>query len=405
MNKYLREKFSYPTNRIYFDNSATTQKPISVIKKISDFYSHNYGSVHRGIYESAESVTTLYENARLLVATFIGSKPNELIFTSGTTSGINFIADSWARKNLSAGDQIILTELEHNSNLVPWLRLAREKNLEIKYIPIDKYGNLDYEKYLGLLSPKVKLVSFTLSSNSLGTDISDQEAAYIIENARAVGSKIVIDGAQAIGYRPVLVNILKPDFLVFSAHKMFGPTGIGGLYISKEIQSQVEPYQVGGGMVHNINNNSLTWLESPTKYEAGTPPIAQAIGFGEAVTFIQNNLDLKETQEYLASLCKYFIKNISNNQAVKIIGPIENLERYGHLVSFTIDNFHAHDVAAFLDKYYKIEVRAGMHCSHKVFEKLNIKGTIRASFHVYNNKNEIDILIKALNDLTNKELK
>lgn len=401
MNKCLREKFSYPTNRIYFDNSATTQKPITVIKKISDFYSYNYGSVHRGIYESAESVTTLYENARSLVANFIGSKNEELIFTSGTTGSINFIVDSWARQNLNAGDQIILTELEHNSNLIPWLRLAKEKNLEIRYIPINKYGELDYEKYLDILSPKVKLVSFTLSSNSIGTDINDTQAAYIVANARTVKAKILIDAAQAVGYRPVLTTLLKPDFLVFSAHKMFGPTGIGGLFMSEQIQEQVEPYQVGGGMVHNINNNILTWLKSPAKYEAGTPPIAQAIGFGEAVNFIQSNLNLNYTQKYLASLCKYFIKNISHNKAIQIIGPIENLEQYGHLVSFTVDGFHTHDVASFLDKYYKIEVRAGMHCAYKVFEKLKINGTIRASFHVYNNKDEIDILIKALNHLTN----
>lgn len=398
MNSF-RSKFPYKSDRIYFDNSASTQKPLEVIKSICDFYAHNYGPVHRAIYLTGENSTVLYEDARDTVANFISCDSNEIVFTSGTTEGINFIANTWAYSNINSGDEIILTELEHNSNLAPWLRLSHQKNIIIKYIPVTLSGELDLSMYLEMLSPKTKLVSFSICSNSLGTTLIQEQIDYIINNARNFGSKILIDAAQAVGYKEVNINKLNADFLVFSAHKMFGPTGIGALYISKSLHDQIEPYQVGGGMVNSIDYNCVTWAKSPQKYEAGTPPIAQAIGFAEAIRFINQNIHFEDLNTYLSSLCRYFIDSVSKNPKIKIIGPIGNLKQYGHLVSFAVKGIHAHDVAAYLDTNYKIEVRAGNHCTNALFKKLNIDGSVRASFHAYNTIEEVDILIQALNEL------
>lgn len=398
--KNIRDKFPYSKDRIFLDNSASTQKPLEVIDTMSNFYKYEYAPVHRGIYQAGEISSQKYESAREIIANFLHCESEEVIFTRGTTESINFAASAWATNNLNAGDEIILTELEHNSNLAPWIRLANQKQIILKFIKINNIGELDLDQYLQILSHKTKLVSFTLGSNSLGTILTPEQIDIIISNARKFGAKILLDAAQVIGYKPVHIDKLKPDFLAFSGHKMFGPTGIGVLYISKDIQNQVEPYQVGGGMLSNIYPDHFEPNKAPHKYEAGTPAIVQAIGLGAAVKFIEKNINFEELNKHFSELSTAFIDGANQIPKIRILGPIENLKKHGHLVSFLFDHIHAHDIAAYLDYYNKIEIRAGLHCSHIAFKNLGIHGSARISFHAYNTIEEINILLEALSKLS-----
>lgn len=387
----------FKTNKIFFDNAATSQKPYQVIDAIKQWYSFEASPVHRGIYSLAEQATDKYEQARITLASFINASAQEIIFTKGTTEGINFIADSWASINLAPGDEIIITELEHHSNILPWIRLSKRHNIVLKYIPMKLDGTLDYDYYIKLLSNRTKLVSFVLTSNALGTK---NNAEFIISHAHSVGAKVLVDAAQSIAHEKIDVKKLKADFLVFSGHKMLGPTGIGILYISQHIQDQVEPYQVGGGMVFEVDYQDASWLKSVQRYEAGTPPIAQAIGLGAAVNYFQNNIDFAELKKHEAGLCSQLINYLKTVKAIQILGPKEELVEQGHLVSFTARNIHPHDLAAYLSDH-NISVRAGHHCAQLIFKKLGIDGSVRASFFGYNTEEEVSKLIWALNKLFN----
>lgn len=379
-------------NIIYFDNAATTQKPQVVIDAITNFYTNQYATVHRGIYAASENVTNLYESARNTIAKFIDANLSEIIFTSGTTSGINFICDSWANKNLNAGDEIIITEMEHHSNILCWQRLAQINNLVLKYVPVLSDGTLDYQEYYNLLTPKTKLVSFVSTSNALGTK---NNTRLIIDAAKQVGSKILLDVAQSVAHEKTSVKDLGVDFLVFSGHKLFGPTGIGVLYISQNIQNEVEPYQLGGGMVYEVDYCSFKSLKAPHKYEAGTPPIAQAIGLEAAINFINQQVNFVELNKYESSLCKQLITALEKISHIKILGPIDQLKQNGHIVSFVSSKFHAHDIAAYLDAH-NIFVRAGNHCCQLLFKKMAIDGSIRVSFTLYNSPQEVEQLVSIL---------
>lgn len=383
---------------IYMDNAATTQKPYAVIEAITNFYTHSNNNIHRSVYQSGERTTQLYEQARTTVARFINADPDEIIFTKGTTEGINFIAQAWAVRNLKAGDEIVLSELEHHSNLVPWLVIATAHQLTIKYIPINADGLLNLDQLSSLITAKTKLVSITHVSNALG---SQTVIVPVVHAAHSVGARVFIDAAQSIGHQPLDVTELKTDFLAFSGHKMFGPTGIGVLYIKKELHDQVSPYQYGGGMIYYADYHHATWQKAPHCFEAGTPPIAQAVGLAAAITYIESNISWNKLKAHEAALCTQLIEGLSKHKLITIFGPSEQLKQMGHIVSFSIDGMHAHDVATFLSTY-GICVRAGNHCAQPLATKMQVPSSVRVSFHVYNTPEEVTKLLACITFLINK---
>jgi cysteine desulfurase / selenocysteine lyase len=381
--------FSAQPDYCYLDNAATTQKPKQVIDALSNFYTYHSAPVHRGIYTQAEEATHIYESARATIAQYIQADVHEIIFTKNTTESINLIASAWAVHNLHEGDEIIISELEHHSNILPWLILAQQKKLILKYIPITTDGLLDYTAYAQLLSKKVKLVACTALSNVLGSPI---DITCIIKQAHACGAAVLLDAAQLAPHARINVHDLNVDFLVFSGHKMMGPTGIGVLYIKRDRQEQVAPYQVGGGMVYSLSACDAIWRNAPYKFEAGTPLIAQAIGFAAAIKYMQENIDFKELQKHEAQLCRLLIDGLSKIKAVNILGPVEHLRHSGHLVTFVINNMHAHDVAHYLNTH-AIAVRAGNHCAQPLHKKLAIDSSVRASFYAYNTHEDAEKLL------------
>lgn len=390
-NKFRKDFpfFSSDKPLIYFDNAATTQKPQAVIDAISHFYSYQNAPVHRGIYSLAEQATELYEEARQKVARYIGAFEDEVVFTKGTTESINFISATWA-SHLQQGDEVILTELEHHANIVPWIRLSQMHGIQLRYVPVNSDGTLHYEQYLSLLSSKTKLVSFTACSNALGTMV---DIPFMINHAHRVGAKVLVDAAQIVGREKMDVHELNADFLVFSSHKMLGPTGIGVLFIARELHEAVEPYQVGGGMVFEVDLYKATWLKPPRKYEAGTPAIAEAVGFGAAVDYIKHNVALDVLRTHERTLSTKLYVALKSFSSVTVLSPSES-----HIVNFVSTRFHAHDIAAYVDQY-GICVRAGNHCAQPLHKKLGVDSSVRVSFYLYNTEQEVDTLISALEKL------
>ncbi len=378
---------------IYFDNAATSQKPQVVIDALTKFYTEHNNNIHRGVYQTAEETTQMYENARATVAQFINGQSDEIVFTKGTTEGINFVARAWAAHNLKAGDEIVLSELEHHSNIIPWIVLAQEKQIKINYIPVKADGTLDLSRLHSIITSKTKLVSCLHISNALGTHI---DIDTIIAAAHDFGAKVLIDAAQSIAHIPVDVKKLKTDFLVFSGHKMGGPTGIGVLYIKKDLHDQTQPYQFGGGMPYEVDYHSVSFAKVPHKFEAGTPAIAQAIGLAAAITYFKKNIDFAQLTKHEAQLCARMIEGLSKHKKIRILGPIEQFKKTGHLVSFVIDGMHGHDVADYLGKQ-GICVRAGHHCAQPLAKKMGYVASVRASFYGYNTLEEVE---KFLNLIT-----
>lgn len=377
---------------IYFDNAATSQKPQVVIDALTEFYTEHNNNIHRGVYQSAEETTQLYENARKTVAQFINAHSEEIVFTKGTTESINFVTRAWAAHNLVAGDEIVLTELEHHSNIIPWLVLAKEKNIKIVYIPVCLDGTLDLSKLDSIITKKTKLVSCVHVSNALGTSV---DIHAIIERAHAVGAKVLIDAAQSVGHKPIDVKKINADFLAFSGHKMGGPTGIGVLYIKKELHEQTQPYQYGGGMPYEVDYHSVSFGKAPHKFEAGTPPIAQAIGLAAAIDYINKKIDFKSLQKHEAQLCTQLIEGLSKHKQIRLLGPIKQLKQSGHLISFVIEGMHAHDVADYLGKQ-GICVRAGHHCAQPLAKKLGYQSSVRVSFYAYNTQEEVEKFLNVI---------
>ena len=375
---------------IYFDNGATTQKPKFVLNVLDEYYEQYNANVHRGIHTLSQEATDKMEESRRKIQAFINAEhEHEVIFTRGTTESINLVASSFGQL-LNEGDEIIITEIEHHSNIVPWQLLAERKNLVLKYIPLTENGTLAIEKLDDLLTDKTKLVAVNQVSNALGVV---NPIDIIIEKAHAKGAKVLIDGAQSAPHFKIDVQKMNCDFFVFSGHKMYGPTGIGVLYGKEEILNQMPPYHGGGEMIKDVTMEKSTYACLPFKFEAGTPDVAGIIGLGAAVDFI-NSIGIDEIHQYEKELVDYCIDRLSAFDEVVIYG--KNVEHSG-AVSFNLKfaGVHASDVGMILDKK-GIAVRTGHHCAQPIMQFFNIPGTVRASFAVYNTKEEIDIFIEGL---------
>lgn len=387
LNKKINNK-----DLIYFDNAATSQKPQEVINAVTHFYESQNSTIHRAVYAFGEQATTLYEQARATVAEFINADQHEIVFTKGTTEGINAVAAGWALEHLKQSDEILLTQMEHHANLLPWQQVAKKTGAVLKFIPVLSDGTLDMSSLDQLITKKTKLVSCVHVSNALGTH-NDIEA--IIAKAHTVGAKVLIDAAQSVAHQKIDVKKIKCDFLVFSGHKMLGPTGIGILYIKKDLHDKMQPYEFGGGMVYEVDYTSASWLKAPHKFEAGTPPIAQAIGLAAAIKYIQKNSNFELLQKHEAKLCSTLIDGLQKNKKITILGPVEQLKTHGHLVSFVVKGMHAHDVATYLSNY-GICVRAGHHCAQPLVKLMGIQASVRASFYAYNTLEEVEKFLEVI---------
>jgi len=375
---------------VYLDSTATSQKPRSVIEAMDMYYRKSNANIHRGIHTLAEEATAAYENAREKIASFIGApSAKQIIFTRNATESINLVAFSWGRKFLKPGDIVILTEMEHHSNLVPWQILAAERDIHLEFIPITTEGLLDLEEYDHLLTLQPKLVSFTQMSNVLGTITPAKE---IIRRAHLVGAKTLIDGAQSVPHFAVDVTDLDVDFMAFSAHKMCGPSGIGVLYGKRELLEIMPPFLGGGDMIKRVHLRSFIPNELPHKFEAGTPAIAEAIGFGAAVEYLEK-MGVDSISAYEHELISYALERLEEIPGVKVYGP--SPDQKGGVAAFTMDDIHQHDISQVLDRD-GIAVRAGHHCAMPLHEKFNLVATTRASFYLYNTFDEVDRLAASL---------
>ncbi|MFM2040376.1 MAG: hypothetical protein RLZZ493_965 [Bacteroidota bacterium] len=378
----------YGKNLIYFDNGATSQKPQFVLDAINQYYSKDNANIHRGVHHLSQKATTEFEAARTTIQHYLNAaKKEEIIFTKGTTDGINLVASSFGEL-LSAGDEIIISAMEHHSNIVPWQLLCERKKTLLKVIPINQKGELDMLAYEALLSPKTKLVAVTHISNTLGTINPIDE---IIQKAHHFGAKVLIDGAQSIQHTRIDVQELNCDFFVFSGHKVFGPTGIGVLYGKEALLNEMPPYQGGGDMIAKVTFEKTTYNELPFKFEAGTPHIAGGICLGKALAYF-HQFDLKEIEKYERELAEYAQDLLSTFEEVTIIGTAKEKTS---VVSFHVNGIHPFDIGTLLDKQ-GIAVRTGHHCTQPLMDFYKIPGTIRASFAFYNTKEEIDTFIAAV---------
>ena len=375
---------------IYLDSMATSQKPLAVIEAMNDFYRRSNANIHRGVHTLAEESTALYEGAREKIAKFINAASSrQIIYTRNTTESINLVAYTWARANLKAGDLVILTEMEHHSNLVPWHMLATERGIELDFIPVTEDGLLDLDAYRKLLARNPKLVSFTHMSNVLGTI---NPAMEIIRLAHDAGAVTLVDAAQSVPHLAVDVQSLDADFLAFSAHKMCGPTGIGVLYGKANLLESMPPFLGGGDMIKEVKLHSFRPNTLPHKFEAGTPAIAEAVGFGAAVDYLTSiGMDAISAHEH--AITEYALERLEEIPGVKVFGP--SADKKGGVASFTLEGVHPHDVAQILDRD-GIAVRAGHHCAQPLHEKFGIPATSRASFYLYNTKDEVDLLVNGI---------
>jgi cysteine desulfurase / selenocysteine lyase len=375
---------------IYLDSTATSQKPEMVIQAMDHYYRQTNANIHRGIHVLAEESTAGYEAAREKVAEFIHApSARQIIFTRNATESINLVAYSWGRSFLSHGDVVLLTEMEHHSNLIPWQILATEKNLRLEFIPVTEDGLLDLGIYHNLLEMQPKLVAFTHMSNVLGTI---NPAKEIIRLAHQAGALALVDGAQSVPHFAVDVTDLDMDFLAFSAHKMCGPTGIGALYGRKELLDAMPPFLGGGDMIKRVLLRSFVPNELPHKFEAGTPAIAEAIGFGAAIDYLQS-IGIDKIALHEQQIVAYALERLEEVPGVKVFGP--NAEFRGGVTSFTLAGVHPHDVSQILDEQ-GIAIRAGHHCAQPLHDKFGIPATARASFYLYNTNDEVDKLVEAI---------
>ncbi|MEY3917671.1 MAG: hypothetical protein RLZZ132_6 [Bacteroidota bacterium] len=374
---------------VYFDNAATTQKPKAVMDALTAYYEQDNANIHRGIHTLAERATTAYELTRKKLAAFLNApSTDQIIFTSGTTAGINLVAQTFGRANVGKGDQIIVSNLEHHSNIVPWQMIAEEKGAEIKVIPVSDEGVLDIEALKGLLNPKVKLVAVNHVSNAIGTI---NPIAEIIQLSHAVGAKVLIDGAQSVAHLAVDVQALDLDFFVFSAHKLFGPTGVGVLYGKRELLEAMPPYQGGGEMIKEVSFNGTTYNEIPYKFEAGTPNIADVIAFGAALDYVQA-IPSEALAAQEEALLAYATEKLQSIPGLKIVGTAP--EKIA-VISFVVDGVHPQDIGVLLDKF-GIAIRTGHHCAQPLMQRYELVGTCRASFSFYNTFEEIDRFVLCL---------
>lgn len=389
LNTERRHDFPIVQNCIYLDSAATSQKPNTVIEAMSRFYREENANVHRSLYTLSVKATMAYERAREIVAQFIGAESSEVIFTKNTTEALNLLAYSLGR-TLQAGDEIVLSEMEHHSNLVPWQQLAKQKKLVLKFIPLTSDYRLDMAAAKALITPKTKVVSLTHQSNVLGTI---NPVTAMAELAHQHGSICIVDAAQSIGHMPIDVKRMGCDFLVFSGHKMCGPTGIGVLYGKKELLENLEPFLYGGDMIREVTFEHTTWNDVPWKFEAGTPPITEAIGLAAAIEYL-TAMGLDQVRQHDVELTSYALEQLNLIPGLQIIGP-SSMEDRGAVISFILDGIHPHDIAHILDTE-NIAIRGGTHCAMPLHTKLNLAGTSRISLYLYNTKEDINALIQAI---------
>jgi cysteine desulfurase / selenocysteine lyase len=376
---------------VYLDSTASSQKPSAVIEAMSTYYKTTHANVHRGVYEISEEATAMMEKARVKVARFINVRQSkQIIFTRNTTESINLVAYSWGNKNISAGDLIVLTEMEHHSNLIPWQLLAQRTGARLEFVPITTDGLLDLDIYEQLLQQQPKLVAFTHMSNVLGTINPVQQ---MTAQAHAAGAIVLLDAAQSVPHMPVDVQALDVDFLCFSAHKMLGPTGIGVLYGKRGILEDMPPFMGGGEMIRKVGLRESTWNDLPWKFEAGTPAIAEAIGLGAAVDYL-NELGMENVRRHEQEITLYAMTQLQAVPGLTIYGPAAS-ER-GGVISFTLGDIHPHDLASILDQEVGVAIRAGHHCAQPLVERLGLAATARASFYVYTLPEDIDVLVQGL---------
>lgn len=375
---------------VYLDSAATSQKPVEVLEAMDDYYRLHNANIHRGVHTLAEEATAAYENARKRIAAFIhAGKPAEIVYTRNTSESINLVARTWVTTNLDSGDLIILSEMEHHSNLVPWQMLASERGYRLEFIPVTGDGLLDLEVYEQLLKENPKFVSFTHMSNVLGTINPVKE---MTTKAHAAGAKVLVDGAQSVPHLPVDVKDLDVDFLAFSAHKMVGPTGIGALYGKQKLLEEMPPFLGGGDMIRQVKLRSFLPNEVPHKFEAGTPAIAEGIGFGAAVDYL-SQVGMEAIHQHECEVTAYAMDRMAEIPQLTVIGP--KAKQRGGVTAFTLEGIHPHDVAQILDQY-GIAVRAGHHCAMPLHEKFHLPATSRASYYLYNTKEEVDRLTDGL---------
>ena len=379
---------------VYLDSGATSQKPNSVIEAESNFYRTVNAAVHRGAHLLAEEASQAYESARANVASFIGAKDNEIVFTKSATESLNVIAYALgnpnSRINIKSGDHIVVTEMEHHANLIPWQQLAKRTGAVLSWLSFTKDGRIDLSNIDQIITSKTKLVAITHQSNVFGTILPVEQ---ISKAARAVGALVVLDACQSAPHFPIDVKALDVDFLVFSGHKALGPTGIGVLWGKYDLLEKLEPAIYGGSMVDSVTMESATWTSAPRKFEAGVPNMAQAVGLSAAVDYL-NNVGMDNVAKHEHELTKNLLAGLASISGVDVIGPLDLKDR-GGVVSFTVDGVHPHDVGQVLDQY-GIAVRTGHHCAWPLMRKLNLVGTTRASFHIYNNIDDINQLISGI---------
>lgn len=381
---------------VYFDNAATSQKPQQVIEAISSYYSLHNANVHRGLHTLAEESTELFEKARSTIAEFINAKsPNEIVFVRNATEALNLIVWSYGKSTLTSYDEVLLTEMEHHSNIVPWQLLSKEIGFTIKYIPFDANGELSTRYLTDQISNRTKIVSLTHVSNSLGTINPIKEIAKIVHQ---YGAKIVVDAAQSVPHMNVDVQSLDADFLVFSGHKMLGPMGCGVLFARLGLLNDMPPFLSGGDMIKTVSITGSTWNDVPYKFEAGTPNVADAVGLASAVTYLEG-IGMEAVRDHELKLTTYALKRMSEVKDLEIYGPKDSAKR-GGVIAFNLKGIHAHDLASILDSS-GIAVRSGHHCTMPVHTKLGIPASARISFYIYNKEGEIDKFIDALNKARN----
>ena len=398
INKLLDCKKDFPIfnnqDIIYLDTASTSQKPNRVIDTITQFYQTYNANVHRGLYAWAEKATFEYESSRNKIADYINAENNELIFTKGTTESINFISNAWGLNNITNKNNIVITEMEHHSNIVPWQILSKKTGAELRYIPISDNGQLDLDNISKIIDDNTKIVSIIHQSNVFGTINPIDRIAL---EAHKKGALILIDAAQSIAHQEINVKNMNCDFLVFSGHKVLGPTGIGCLYIKKDHLNDLEPYQTGGQMISRVNEYDSTWNDSPFKFEAGTPNIVGAIGLGVAIDYLKE-INISRVKMHNQIITEYCLDELRKIDKLKVYGHINN--NTGPVISFNIDGIHSYDLAQLLAQQ-KIYIRSGHHCAQPIMRKLNIESSNRLSLYIYNDLKDIDCFIKAIKNSIN----
>jgi len=380
---------------IYFDNAATSQTPECVIESMADFYRTKNSNIHRGIHTLSEVATEKYENSRKKVASFINTNANNIIFTKNATESLNLVAHSYAIEHLKENDEILISYLEHHSNIIPWQEVCKKTGAILKYIDITKDGFIDLESFNNLICEKTKFISVTMMSNVTGVI---QPLEKIISISKKKNIPVCLDACQAAAHMNINIKKLSCAFLAFSAHKICGPTGIGALYVQDQYKEKMKPFLTGGGTIHVVKKQKTDFADFPFCFEAGTPPIAEAIGFAKAIEYLEK-IDMLKITKYEQELVKHATHKLSKIENLTIIGTHDEKQK-GGIISFSIKNLHPHDIAAFLDQD-GIAIRAGHHCAQPLMKKLKLKGTCRISFYFYNTKEEIDVFVESLKKTIN----